>query len=180
MKNKFICMIVLFALVSMTSLAEDNQSAGASALPVYTDNPSADRMGTNLLYIIPMEQLGTNVWGNMESDETGEYQEQRVKGTTNQVIYLVKGFKEVFGEDWVVIPAEESRTLYRLVATRVPEHSTVLPPFHVDSSHYQLEALETEPVWTDETAPRKVMMKWAAWWQAETNATPVVLILLRF
>lgn len=180
MKRHLICAIALPALVAIPSLAEENPSNETAGLPAKENAPAFGTTGTNLLYIVPRDQLGSNAWENLPFDNSGEYQPQTLEIPTNQVIYYVRDYTEIFGEDWVAVPVDESRSLYRLIGTRVPEENKVLPAFHVDSSRYHLEESNQPPVWPKEAVPKTVLLKWAEWWQTETNATPVVLILIRF
>lgn len=48
------------------------------------------------------------------------------------------------------------------------------------SSEYRFDSNHPQPAWYDWFNPRLFLAKWVDYWMYETNATPVVLLLVRF
>lgn len=154
-----------------------------------TDSTNAVKSAEALLYLVPKGQFETQGWGtiDLQREAAGDEQDREIKTGTR--IYRIEEFEmadeappfsEIFGPDWIIVKAADNDSLYKLIAANAPEDSVSLPPIRIDSSKYKLEELLTEPSWPEGSVPRQILLKWAEWWQNETNATPVVLILLNF
>lgn len=174
---------LLSGLTLAAGIAAVSGSSGQVRLPVMSPGES------NLLYIVPKELLGTNGW-TTDFPRPAEVQSGEIREEpAGKTIFYIRDFpgepesgtKEAeFWSDWILIPVENDRSLQRLVATRVPGEPSALPPLYIDPDRYLLEALLDDPDLSAGPTPRAILMKWAEWWISETNATPVVLIMLRF
>lgn len=159
--------------------------------PSTTTAAGVDRPGnldtiSNVLYIIP----GNNFWSNIADQAgTGEPPVQQDILPTNQPVYYLRDFPApeeqepftaLFGSDWMLVSVEGQESLFRLIAAKMPRPADPLYPLRLGHHEYNLETLTPGTAWPETGFPGSVMIKWAEWWQTETNSTPVVLILLQF
>lgn len=190
MKRHFVFTCSLLLLAGLNVSAQETNPVGTKAQTLdrleQTTLPSST---SNLLYIIPKERLESFDWSAAENTSTNEEQEESPSSKSAPAIFYLKEFAstneesritEPIGSDWVVVPVDENKSLFRLIATHLPEETETMPPLHVDVNRYHLEQTIAEPSWPNGVSPRSVMLHWAEWWQTETNATPVVLILIRY
>lgn len=168
MNRIFTSTAILIGIIIVMSPAQQASQSGSPETP------------HNLLYVIPGEQLGTNELPVVPEVTGAEIPRKSVK------VFRFKDFEDqessqstVFSEGWVMVPLKQNENLYRLVVTKL-ETPRVLSPLRIDTSRFPPEELTIEQVWPEGKEPKSIMMKWAQWWQTETNATPVVLVLIEF
>ena len=191
MKNRFITSsaILLSGLTLLYAQETNLLDLVMTADDADTNSTNAVKPAEHLMYIIPKDQLEIHGWGNVDLQGEDMDAKEESEAQPGVKIYRIEDFKttdephpfsELFGTDWIIIKAVSDESLYKLIATSAPEESARLPPIRIDSSKYKLEEVLTEPTWPEGSVPKRILMKWAVWWQSETNAKPVVLILLDF
>lgn len=186
MKKILIGSAMLPALIVLPAHAQQTNPAETPAqVNLESNRPSNLNMETNLLYIIPRDRIRSDLW---EQSET-EYPREASAEKSAQTIFYIKDFSAVaeeepfstlLGSDWIVVPIDEDASLFRLIATQLPEESITLPSLRFDSGRYHLEEMVEEPSWLEGSLPKKIMLKWVEWWHDDSTATPVVLILVYF
>ena len=181
MKSHLWLMVMLATVLPAAPRVAGNQNEESADWGLSPDQ-------TNLLFIIPRNQLGSNLWSRLETEEADASREGG-SGTSKQTIYYVytptapkagSRFEKIFGSDWVVVPVGEEKNMFRLIATHLPEAGKAMPDVRIDPGQLNMKTLTVEPTWPKGSVPRNVLLKWAEIWQSETEATPVVLIMLRF
>lgn len=188
MKMRSSCAIVVF-MVCTAGLLNPSAGRAESTNHSASANEHAASTGTNLLYIVPKGMIESNGWPSawLKNRETNAATSDT--GAPVTTVYFIPNaqtkanenpFADLFGDDSVIVPVDDSGNLFRLIATRMPKEPSKLPSIRINPRRYHLEAATTEPAWPKGSKPKSIIMRWAEWWQSETNATPVVLVLVHF
>jgi hypothetical protein len=180
----YLCACLPAMLIVAASLSQPNSSNDHSAAAWISDPHS----GSNLLYIIPKDVIGDHLWGDPGLNGESAAPREAPADEGDQTIFYIRDFKPAAGEDpfyafidedWIVVPVDAGQSLFRLIATHASGKEGPLPKLQLDKQ-YPMERQPVQHAWSAEHFPAKVLLAWAEWWQNETNATPVVLILMQF
>ena len=186
MRKSILFLGVAMVLKATSAATQTNLTQNPPARAVASESI---KQGESLLYIVPREALGTNGWGTLAAPGDQELSDEQQRPRSVAIFYRIEDlqskttaqpFASFFGNDAVIIPANGSDSLFKLLSIHVPEGPGPLTPIRIDPGRYHLEALASEPAWPDDPAPKRILLKWAEWWQSETNATPVVLVMVAF
>lgn len=185
MNMRFATLITIITSIVSTSFAQQIDGEETTENGQNNVNPSGTaEAGESLLYIVPADQIGSNGWQNAwqvtGDDFTGESGIDRPAQTNTDPELANKPFEDIFGEESVIVAVDKTESLFQLIASYTPEDSQLHSPFRIDRQRYRTIPVELSDGWYSSPAPQTIVLGWAEWWQTETNATPVVLILLRF
>ena len=137
-----VCLLAVF--ITASALPQQDGIKEDSAASAWISDPL---VGSNLLYIIPKDAIGSNTWGNLSlNGEPAAPGEVSADGNARTIFYI-RDFKPAagndpfaafVGEDWITVPVDENESLFRLIATHSSAKKGPLPKFEFDDKKYRL------------------------------------------